>query len=47
MHVAIQMKRGHLPWATEEQTSKEIDLRGLYDDYWTSKAHELSLQGES
>jgi len=41
------MKRGHLPWATKEQASKEINLQELYDDYWTSKAHELTLQGES
>jgi len=49
MRVKIQMKRkgGHQPWATKEQASKEIDLRELYDDYWTSKVHELALQSES
>jgi len=41
------MKRGHLPWATKERASKEINLQELYDYYWTSKAHELELQGES
>jgi len=41
------MKRGHLPWPKNEQAIKEINLRELYDDYWTSKAHELALQGQS
>jgi len=45
--VDIQMKHGDLPWAMVEQASKEIDLGELYDDYWTSKAHELALQSES
>jgi len=47
MRVEIQMKRAHLPWATKERASQEIDLQQLYDDYWTSKAHELALPGES
>jgi len=47
MRVEIQMKRGNLPWATKEQASKEISLQELYDDYWVSNAHELTLQGES
>jgi len=41
------MKREHLPWATKERASEEIDLQQLYDDYWTSKARDLALQGES
>jgi len=47
MRVEIQMKRGNLSWPKKEQASKEIDLRKLYNDYWTSKAHELALQGKS
>jgi len=47
MRVEIQMQRGHPPWAKKEQASQEINLRDLYDDYWSSKAHELALQGES
>jgi len=47
MRVGIEMKRGHLPWAKEEQASKEIDLRELYNYYWASKEHEIALQGES
>jgi len=41
------MKRGHLPWATKERVSKGINLHESYDYYWTSKAHEFTLQGES
>ena len=41
------MKHGHLSWPKKEQASKEIDIPELYNDYWTSKAHDLALQGES
>jgi len=41
------MKRGHLPWAKEQRASEEINLRELYDEYWTSNAHDLALQGQS
>jgi len=43
----IRMKSSHLPWAKKEQTSKEIDLGNLFNDYWTSKAHELTVIGQS
>jgi len=41
------MKSGHLSWAKREQASKEILLQELFDDYWTSKSHEFSVQGQS
>ena len=41
------MKSGHLPWAKKEQTSKEIDLQHLFNDYWTSTADELTVEGQS
>ena len=41
------MKSSHLPWAKKEQTTKEIDLENLFDIYWTSKAHELTVTGWS
>ena len=41
------MKSGHLSWAKREQVSKEILLQDLFDDYWTSKAHEFSVRGQS
>ena len=47
MRVEIQMKTSHLPWAKKEKTSKKIDLQRLFNDYWTSKAHELTVQGQS
>jgi len=47
MRVEIQMKRRHLSWPKAEQATKDINLQELYDDYWTSKAHELTSQGES
>jgi len=47
MRVEIQMKRGHLSWPKKEQASKEINLLELFNNYWTSKARELVLKGES
>jgi hypothetical protein len=47
MRVEIQMKSGHLAWAKKEHNSTVIDLQNLFDDYWTSKAHEFTVQGQS
>ena len=47
MSVEVQMKSGHLPWAKKEETTKEIDLENLFNIYWTSKAHELTVSGQS
>ena len=47
MSVEVQMKSGHLPWAKKEETTKEIDLENLFDTYWTSKAHDLTVSGQS
>jgi len=47
MHLEIQMRSVHLPWAKNEPTGKTIDIQELFDDYWTSKAHELSVRGQS
>ena len=41
------MKSSHLPWAKKEETTMEIDLGNLFDTYWTSKAHELTVPGQS
>ena len=41
------MKSGHLQWAKKEQSSNEIDLQALFEDYWTSKTHELPVWGQS
>ena len=41
------MKGSHLPWAKKEQITKEIDLENIFNIYWTSKAHELTVTGQS
>ena len=41
------MKNSHLPWAKKEQTSNAIDLQKLFNAYWTSKAHEITIKGQS
>ena len=46
MGVEIQMKSSHLPWVKKEQTTKEIDIRKLFNIYWTSKEHEFTVSGQ-
>ena len=43
MIVEVTMKR----WAKKQQTTKEIDLETLFNTYWTSKARELTVPGQS
>ena len=47
VRVEILMKSGHLPWATKDQNVKEISLQTLFNEYWTTKKHELTLLGGS
>src|SRR5258706_5703698 len=47
MRVGVQVKSGPLQWGKKEQGSKEMDLQDLFDEYWTSKAHELPVRGQS
>jgi len=42
MHVKVQMKRA---WVKKEGTSKVIGLQKLFNDYWTSEAHEITVPG--
>ena len=43
--VGIQIKKGHLPWAKKNQNIKEIDIKKLFNEYWTSQEHELTVPG--
>jgi len=45
MRLDLHIKSGHRLWAKKEQTNKVIDLQGLFNDYWTSKAHQLHGAG--
>jgi len=47
MRVVTEAKHGHGPWARKEQTSIVIDLQKLFNDYWTSNAHEITVPGQS
>jgi len=44
MRVEIQMKRGHLSWPKKGR--EDINLGRVYDVYWASEGHNLSLQSE-
>ena len=43
----IFLKRGHLPWAKKAQTTKQIGVQNLFNNYWTSKVHEFIVSGLS
>ena len=47
VRVEIQMKGSHLPWAKKNQIGKEIGLEKLFNEYWTSKEHDIIVQGRS
>jgi len=47
VRVEIQIKSGHLPWAKKVQNIKEIDIKEPFNDYWTSKKHEITVPGWS
>jgi hypothetical protein len=47
MTVEVQMKSSHIPWAKKELTTKEIDLENIFNIYWSSKEHEITVPGQS
>ena len=47
LRVEIHMKSSHLPWAKKDQKVKEIDLKELFNEYWTSGKHEITVPGRS
>ena len=47
VRVEIQMKSGHLPWAKKDQNVKEISLEKVFNEYWTSGKHEITVPGQS
>ena len=40
------MNRGHLRWWKKEQGTKEIDCQALFEDYWSTTAHEFVVRGQ-
>jgi len=47
VHVEIQIKSGHLPWAKKVQSTKNIDIKKPFHEYWTSQKHEITVPGWS
>ena len=47
VRVEIQIKSGHLPWTKKVQNIKEIDIQKPFNEYWTSKEHEIMVLGWS
>jgi len=41
------MKRGHSFWATHPEASADIDLQGLFNDYWSSDHREFTVLSQS
>ena len=40
------MNRDHLRWWKKEQGTKEIDCQALFEDYWSTTAHEFAVRGQ-
>ena len=47
MRVEIQIKTHHRLLAKKDQNVKKIGLEKLFNEYWTSKVHELTVPGMS
>ena len=47
VRVEILLKSSHLPWVKKDQNIKAIDLQKLFNDYWSSKEHNLMVPGRS
>ena len=46
MRAEIQMRRGHLFWANYRQTSEVIDVKALFNEYWSSDKHEFTVPSQ-
>ena len=47
LRVEIQMKKGHLFWATHRQMGEVVDHQSLFNDYWSSNEHEFTVLSQS
>ena len=47
VRVEIQIQSGDLLWAQKGQNVKEIGLQALFNGYWTSKKHDITVPGWS
>ena len=41
------MKSGHSFWAKYREASEDINLDGLFNEYWSSNDHEFTVLGQS
>ena len=41
------MNSAHLRWVKKARARQAMDLQELFNDYWTSKSHELAVRGQS
>jgi len=46
MHFEIQVKKAHLSLGRKEQGTTEIDCQALFEDYWSTTAHEFLVQSQ-
>ena len=47
IQVGVRMKSSHSFWAKYQEASKDIDLHGLFSDYWGSKDYEFTILSQS
>jgi len=45
--IQINFKSGHLSWTKKVQDIKEIDMKKPFNEYWTSKKHDITVPGWS
>ena len=47
IRVEFHIKRGHSIWTKYIQAGEEVDLQGLFNDYWASKKHKFTVPSQS
>jgi hypothetical protein len=46
MRVDIQVKSAYLSLGKKEQGTTEINCQALFDDYWSTTAHEFTVRSQ-
>jgi hypothetical protein len=46
MRVDIQVKSAYLSLGKKEQGTADIDCQALFDDYWSTTAHEFTVRSQ-
>ena len=47
LRAEVRMKSGRSCWARFQEADEDIDLRGVFSEYWSSNDHEFTVLSQS